>query len=438
MNMRIFTVSVILLISESTFSQQYWLNVPSPTTKDFYKCHLLDTVYGWAAGDSGIIIHTSNSGVNWNIQNSGINFMIDDIFFVNRRLGWAIANDFLFFGTTILRTTNGGINWSGSRYPDTTLVFNTVYFQDSATGFLSGYTGQIYKTTNGGFSWFECHVDTAYCQMLYLFPKWDMVFMNSSTGFACGGQIDIQGIVWRTTDAGLNWYTYCIAPEPLLEIKAINQSKVVATGGDPDYGISFVKSYDAGLTWSYQETGLFGMGRSLAFRTPSELWIPGFFLQKFALNLDSGNAGAEWIEISPPAPVNLNAAQFVTPTYGWAFGGGGTILKYNTAVIGIGSIESQVPEGFTLRQNYPNPFNPASVIRFEIPELDGEKFVNLSIFDALGRLVSEPVNALMSAGGYSIDFDGSDMPSGVYFYVLTLKTEGYIEYKLSKKMVLLK
>ncbi len=436
--MRFFPVLIFLLMIENSSSQQYWLSVPSPTTKDFYRCHLLDTIYGWAAGDLGIIVNTSNGGQNWNIQNTGIDYMIDDIFFINKRLGWAIANDFLFSGTTILRTFNGGINWTNSRFPDTTKVFNTVYFLDSATGFLTGYTGQILKTTNGGSNWIECHVDTAYCSILYLFPKWDMTFMNATTGFACGGQIDIQGIVWRTTDAGLNWFTYCIAPEPLLEIKSINQNKVVATGGDPDYGVSFVKSYDAGLTWSYQETGLFGMGRSLAFRTPSELWIPGFFLQKFALNLDSGNAGSSWLEISPPVMVNLNAAQFVTPTYGWAFGGGGTILKYNTAVIGVSAAESEIPEGFVLKQNYPNPFNPLSVIQFSIPELDGDKYVNLSFYDALGRLISEPVNGRLGAGEHSIQFNGSNEPSGVYFYVLTMKTAENAVYKLSKKMVLLK
>jgi photosystem II stability/assembly factor-like uncharacterized protein len=437
MNMKIFPVLVILLASESSFPQQYWLSVPSPTTKVFYKCHLIDTIFGWACGDSGIIINTSNSGVNWNIQNSGIDYTIDDIFFINRRLGWAIANDFLFFGTTILKTTNGGENWTYSRFPDTTIVFNTVYFRDSAIGFLSGYTGQIYKTTNAGFNWFATHVDTAYCPILSNFPKWDMEFMNSTTGFACGGQIDIQGIIWRTTDSGLNWFTYCIAPEPLLAVKVINQNKIVATGGDPDYGVSFVKSYDAGLTWSYQETGLYGMGRSLAFRTPSELWIPSFFLQKFSLNLDSGNASSNWMEIGIPVSVNLNAAQFVTPTYGWAFGADGAIFKYNTAVIGIGSNGNSVPGGFRLFQNYPNPFNPNTKITYEVLA-DGITEAVLKIFDALGKLVYGPVNINTSRGVNSVEFDGTNYPSGIYFYSITVNNSSNLQFEQSKKMVLLK
>ncbi len=437
MNKRVFSVIALVLIAEFSLSQQYWISVPSPTTKDFYKCHLIDTVYGWAAGDSGIIVHTSNSGSNWIVQNSGIQYQIDDIFFINERVGWAIANDFLFFGTTILRTTNGGTNWTNSRYPDTTKVFNTIYFLDSITGFLSGYTGQILKTTNSGTNWFECHVDTAYCSILYMFPKWDITFANANTGFVCGGQIDIQGIVWRTTDAGLNWFTYCIAPEPLLEIKAVSQSKIVATGGDPDYGISFVKSYDGGLTWSYQETGHFGMGRSLAFRTPSELWVPGFFFQKFALNLDSGNASSTWFEINPAVNFNLNASQFVTPTYGWTFGGGGTILKYNNAVISVGNNSTGVPEDFTLEQNYPNPFNPVTKITFGVPGQSSLQ-AELRIYDAIGRVISEPVKGAIHPGLHTIEFDGTDYPSGIYFYTLSVRNKDNTEFKLTRKMVLLK
>src|SRR4030095_5428060 len=86
------------LLAVNIFSVEYWIRVPSPTTRWLTKCFLIDTVYGWASGDSGTIIRTSNSGINWQVQNSGINdFPIDDIYFINRRLGWAVANRISFF-----------------------------------------------------------------------------------------------------------------------------------------------------------------------------------------------------------------------------------------------------------------------------------------------------------------------------------------------------
>ena len=273
----------ILLFSVITINilaQDYWVRVPSPTTKRLQRCHLIDSVYGWVCGDSGAIMHTSNSGLNWSMQNSGItSFYIDDIFFTSRHNGWALSNDYLFQGTMILRTTNGGQSWTNSRFSDTTVALFTIYFLDSLTGFMGGsYPGKIFKTTNSGANWNECRIDTAFCSILYLFPKTRFNFLNAQTGYACGGQIDIQGIVWKTTDAGSNWFTYCVTAEPLHSIKAINSNKVIAAGGDFEYG-AWVSQTHNGTNWFYDSTTCTGIGRDLAFRTPSELWIPCSFFR---------------------------------------------------------------------------------------------------------------------------------------------------------------
>ena len=120
--MRIFLIIFALISCISINAQQYWLPVNSPASHKIMKAQFLDTVYGWACGDSGTIVHTSNSGANWVLQQNWTNeFPIDDIFFINRNLGWAISNDFFFQGTILLRTTNGGSNWTNSRYPDSSL-----------------------------------------------------------------------------------------------------------------------------------------------------------------------------------------------------------------------------------------------------------------------------------------------------------------------------
>ncbi len=81
-------------------------------------------------------------------------------------------------------------------------------------------------------------------------------------------------------------------------------------------------------------------------------------------------------------------------------------------------------------QNYPNPFNPTTLIRFTIKN-SGK--VTLKVFDVLGREVAELLNTYHEAGSYEIPFDGSNLPSGVYFYNLTANGKS-----LTKKMVLLK
>lgn len=87
-------------------------------------------------------------------------------------------------------------------------------------------------------------------------------------------------------------------------------------------------------------------------------------------------------------------------------------------------------DSFRLFDNYPNPFNPSTVIKYHLPEVN---FVSLKIYDVLGNEVKTLVNDKQSKGNYSVSFDGSDLPSGIYFY--KLKTDNFTEVK---KMILLK
>src|ERR1051325_5443912 len=104
----------------------HWVPQQTPTTKWLYKCIFLDTLEGWAAGDSGTVIHTTNGGNLWQLQTVNTSAFIYSIFFLNPRLGWGIANDYSIFHSIILKTTNGGNNWNVSLFPDTTQYLNDV------------------------------------------------------------------------------------------------------------------------------------------------------------------------------------------------------------------------------------------------------------------------------------------------------------------------
>jgi len=91
---------------------------------------------------------------------------------------------------------------------------------------------------------------------------------------------------------------------------------------------------------------------------------------------------------------------------------------------------ADIPKHFALNQNYPNPFNPATEIKYQIPELS---FITLKIYDVLGSEITTLVNEDKPIGTYTIDFDASNLPSGVYFY--QLRAGDFVE---TKKMVLVK
>ena len=93
-------------------------------------------------------------------------------------------------------------------------------------------------------------------------------------------------------------------------------------------------------------------------------------------------------------------------------------------------ITKQLPKSFRLFQNYPNPFNPNTKIKYSIP---GKSFVSLKVFGLLANEITTLVNEEKSAGNYEVQFNGLELPSGVYFY--KLQTDDFIQ---TKKMILLK
>ncbi len=101
-------------------------------------------------------------------------------------------------------------------------------------------------------------------------------------------------------------------------------------------------------------------------------------------------------------------------------------FKYSNVV----EVKLNHPLEFSLEQNYPNPFNPTTVIEYQIPE---DSRVVLKVFDILGSEVNVLVNANQPAGRYSINFNGSGLSNGIYYYRLT--SSSFIQ---TKKMILLK
>jgi hypothetical protein len=96
------------------------------------------------------------------------------------------------------------------------------------------------------------------------------------------------------------------------------------------------------------------------------------------------------------------------------------------------------PDQFSLQQNYPNPFNPSTKIKYTIPsvvtsETKQFQLVSLKVYDVLGDQVATLVEAEQPAGRYEVEFNASQLSSGIYFY--KLQTSSFVE---TKKMILIK
>jgi hypothetical protein len=104
------------------------------------------------------------------------------------------------------------------------------------------------------------------------------------------------------------------------------------------------------------------------------------------------------------------------------------VVTYSCPVGGIQTVE--IPNYYSLDQNYPNPFNPSTSIKYSVPET---RLVTLKVFDVLGREVATLVNETKNPGFHTVNFDASNLASGIYFYRIDAGSFSSI-----KRMVLVK
>jgi len=150
---------------------------------------------------------------------------------------------------------------------------------------------------------------------------------------------------------------------------------------------------------------------------------------KFGINYgdDANNQGGNDNEnaIGANHEINLFSTAWYCETLD-TFG----IMGPKDFVSDVEPINQIAPSDFSLDQNYPNPFNPSTTINFSIPV---ESFITLDVYNAIGQKVASLVNETKSAGNYKVDFNASNLTSGIYFYKISAGN-----FTETKKMILMK
>jgi len=143
----------------------------------------------------------------------------------------------------------------------------------------------------------------------------------------------------------------------------------------------------------------------------------------------------EYVEITPPGGGVGNNFEYTITALINPF----TESEYSNTVEINGDLKTRKLAGdnvtedkfyYSLTQNYPNPFNPSTTINYSIRE---KGLVNLKVFDILGNEVATLANENQEAGNYSVKFNASHLPSGIYFYRMTSG-----KFTATKKLILLK
>ena len=179
----------LILIATASFAQQgwFWQN-PLPTGNCLSCIHFTDAATGWAVGEHGTILHTTDGGSTWTPQTSGTSNHLEGVHFTDANTAWAVG-----YAGTIVHTTDGGTSCTPQTSGISTWLYD-VHFTDANTGWTVGAYGTIVHTTDGGTSWTPQTSGTAVLLR-------GVHFTDATTGWAVGW----YGEILHTTDGGSTW-----------------------------------------------------------------------------------------------------------------------------------------------------------------------------------------------------------------------------------------
>ena len=420
----------------------------------------------WLFINSGIY-KTTNGGTNWYFSFLPDTTVYRSILFINSNTGY-IAGSLGY----ARKTTNAGLNWNLLN-TETSASLRSIFFLNSNTGFISGFGGTIIKTTNAGVNW--TIINTGFIENLY-----SIYFIDANTGIAAGCDPggSLNSIIIRTTNGGSNWTTQFSGSGYIYSLSFANQSTGFSANSN-----RFLRTVNRGINWDYIETPVnSGTIRSIKFINDTIGYAAGLTLFKtinggMALipnspsNLSAypqqyGKIRLTWVDNSvieigfkiqrklqtdtvwqTKDSVSQNITQYTDTgivigipyqyrVYAYNINGNSGFSNIVTASpLLIDIYSNHLPNNFYLYSNYPNPFNPITKIKFEIPLNKGglKGIVSLKVYDLLGKEVTTLVNEQLQPGSYEVTFDGSNLPSGVYFYKLTAGN-----YTETMKMLMIK
>jgi len=258
-------------------------------------------------------------------------------------------------------------------------------------------------------------------------------FVNIDVGYFYTFQA-FPPTIYKTTNSGKNWTVFNDTIRCNV-IKAYDENIFIA-----EYNNIVSRTIDGGQSWESNQFDSLFWGNDIEFipGNPAKVWYSSYELNVF-FSSDTGKSWGKEFELISLRP---NDIVFTDENNGWLLANqpstGRKTRIFRTTNGGHGGIVISVddndlrinPTGFKLEQNYPNPFNPTTSLQYTI---DSRQFVTLKVFDLLGREVATLVNEEKPSGEYEVEFDGTNLPSGIYFY--RLKAGQYSE---TRKMVLLK
>ena len=303
-------LSLVFFSSLAVFGQ--WSAANSGTTNNLNGGYLLESGVGFAVGDAGTILKTTDAGMTWAPLTSGTSNALYDVYFFDATQGVAVGEQGL-----ILRTTDGGGGWQGvtSGVKD---ALRSVSFS-GVNGISGGDSQDILYSTDAGASWQISQ--SGFFGGGFLGAQ----MLSGSTGFVAGQNSIFQALAGASTDGGATWgfqsFYFDQNEGGGTDVFFFNQNTGVVSGSVFDGHGAIARTTDAGVSWStlFFDQAIQGLNFPQA--------TSGFAVGLGGQILHSTNMGMAWANQVSGTSANLNDVSFASDALrGIAVGDSGTIL----------------------------------------------------------------------------------------------------------------
>lgn len=364
------------------------------------------------SGDSLIITSTPSGVQKYNRQtNKWTNIGLQNVEAIS-----ITHSNYLYaatFDEGLHKSTDLGKSWSLTNLTQDSLmsVYNVLAINDDTIFAATEFN--LRKTVNGGSDWLVTPVKTDFFARSLHFSN-NIFYV---TGFETPNLI-----FYKSADIGVTFDSiyYGFGGMGGNSVFATKNGNIFVAS--PDFYMGILRSINLGLNWS-------------------QVLFDKYVLSVFADDVGLVITGSDTIYISTNFGDSWNSYLYPDNKYNYI-----TDIKKDSDNYYFGTVKSGLYEvdiitslgdeinilykSHQLQQNYPNPFNPKTKIKFSIPKAE---LVQIKVYDILGKEIQTLLNEYKTTGSYEIEFDASNLPSGVYFYRMISGS-----YSGTKKMILLR
>jgi len=381
---------VFILILIGFHSHAQWATTWSPSARQLWSVFFVNPNYGFAVGDTGTIIKTTNGGATWTLKSNVTANDLHAVFFLNVDTGFVVGHN------RIMRTIDGGTSWT-EQYNGSGFVAYSVFFPSHSTGYVVGSNGFIIKTTDYGTTWNSLY--TGYGRNFF-----SVHFPTVDTGYVAGACTPDQGgqqTILKTTNGGSTWFS---VNDTLYHWTSFNSvffinKDVGYVAGQKGTGVIY-RTTNGGVSWQHSNITDIGYVNSVHFTSAEVGYAVGAQCEIFKTH-----DGHDWVNQFQGFGVYwLNSVCFANDTVGFAVGFGGLIMKTtNGGAVAINESPPIISDRFSVS---PNPMNNKAV-------LSSNYSGNAEIIQTDGKIVKS-----FRVYKSSQEIDLHELPPGLYFIKL--------------------